>query len=227
MRQGYQIKLNDLADQGAQMCQIAASALQDATEALLTADLALAQDVIALGVAVDGMRSSAEASALRILALEAPVATDLRRVLTALWIVSDVQRMSTLAIHVAQAARRRHPAQVVPEPVRPIFQRMGHVGVHLAEQAGQVLRERNVDLAVTMQTQDDLMDDLHREMFAAVLAATWPHGVGAAVEVSLLSRFYERFADHAVAVAQRVVFLVTGENPARHPAGGSSKTETI
>jgi len=212
MRQAYQIRLNDLGDHGARMCQVASDALRDATTALLTADLALAEKVIAVDVQLDEMRSSAETVAFEILALQAPVASDLRAVISALWIVADLQRMGALAIHVAKAARRRHPAQVIPAEVRPIFERMGRVGVHLADQAGRVLLNRDVELARLVQSEDDLMDDLHQEMFAALLSPNWAHGVEPAVDLSLLGRFYERFADHAVAVARRVIFLVTGEN---------------
>jgi phosphate transport system protein len=212
MREAYQIRLNDLGDHGAQMCQVASDALRDATNALLTADLQLAEKVIATDVQLDEMRANAETVALDILALQAPVASDLRAVISALWIVADLQRMGALAMHVAKAARRRHPAPVVPVEVRPIFERMGRVGVHLADQATQLLRERDVVLARAIETEDDLMDDLHQEMFAALLSPDWAHGVGPAVDLSLLGRFYERFADHAVSVARRVVFLVTGEN---------------
>ena len=212
MRQAYQIRLNNLGDHGARMCQVASDCLRDATKALLTADLALAEKVIATDVQLDEMRADAEAVAFEILALQAPVASDLRAVVSALWVVADLQRMGALAMHVAKAARRRHPAQVIPAEVRPIFERMGRVGVHLADQASLVLRERNVELARVMESEDDLMDDLHQEMFAALLSPDWSHGVEPAVDLSLLGRFYERFADHAVAVARRVVFLVTGEN---------------
>jgi len=212
MRQAYQTRLADLGEHGALMCQVASDALRDATRALLDADLSLAEQVIASDVRLDEMRSNAENVALELLALEAPVASDLRTVVSAMWIVADMQRMGALAIHVAKAARRRHPAHVIPADVRPIVERMGRVGVHLADQAGIVLRERDVDLARQLEVEDDMMDDLQRELFAALLAPGWRHGVGPAVDIALLARFYERFADHAVAIARRVVFLVTGEN---------------
>ncbi len=101
---------------------------------------------------------------------------------------------------------------MIPSEIRPIIERMGRVGVHLADQAGIVLRERDVDLARQLEVEDDLMDDLQRELFASLLAPNWRHGVAPAVDIALLARFYERFADHAVSVARRVVFLVTGEN---------------
>jgi phosphate transport system protein len=212
MRQAYQMRLADLGVHGSMMCEVASNALRDATKALLDADLSIAEQVIASDVKLDEMRSNAENVAVELLALEAPVASDLRTVVSAIWIVADLQRRGALAIHVAKAARRRHPAHVIPAEIRPIVERMGRVGVHLADQAGVVLRERDIDLARQLEVEDDLMDDLQRELFAAMLDPAWRHGVGPAVDIALLARFYERFADHAVAVARRVVFLVTGEN---------------
>lgn len=212
MRQVYQDRLAELGQQGARMCQVAGDAVRDASTALLTGDLVLAEQVIARDVELDRMRADAEDTALRLLALQAPVATDLRVVVSAIWIVADLQRMGALAIHIAKAARRRHPAEVVPAEVRPVFERMGLVAIHLAGKAEQVLRERDVELARTLDVDDDLMDDLHREMFALLEDPTWRYGPAVAVDVALLGRFFERFADHAVAVARRVIFLVTGEN---------------
>jgi phosphate transport system protein len=212
MRQAYQLRLAELGEHGFAMSQFTSESLRKATRALLDADLSLAEQVIASDLQLDQMRASAENVALELLALESPVARDLRVVVSAMWIVSDLQRMGQLAIHVAKAARRRHPAHVIPMDVRPIIERMGRVGVHLADEAGLVLRERDIELARRLEVEDDLMDDLQRELFIAMLAPTWRHGVPPAVDIALLSRFYERFADHAVAIARRVVFLVTGEN---------------
>jgi phosphate transport system protein len=194
------------------MCQVASDAMRDATSSLLHCDLSLAEQVMSRDVRIDEMRANAEEVALELLALQAPVASDLRVVVSALWIVADLQRMGALAIHVAKAARRRHPNAVLPSEMRPVFDRMGRVAVHLANQAERVLLERDVELARSLESDDDLMDDLHREMFSMLNDPDWSHGAGMAVDIALLGRFYERFADHAVAIARRVIFLVTGEN---------------
>ena len=212
MRQAYQIRLADLGEHGARMCQVASDAMRDATSSLLLCDLSLAEQVMSRDVHIDEMRANAEEVALELLALQAPVASDLRVVVSALWIVADLQRMGALAIHVAKAARRRHPNAVLPSEMRPVFDRMGRVAVHLANQAERVLLERDVELARSLESDDDLMDDLHREMFSMLNDPGWSHGAGVAVDIALLGRFYERFADHAVAIARRVIFLVTGEN---------------
>jgi phosphate transport system protein len=194
------------------MCRLAAETMRDAHRSLLDADLALAERVIANDIPLDEMRSRAEESAFELLALQSPVATDLRSVVSALWIVADLQRMGTLAIHVAKAARRRHPNAVLPNAIRPTFERMGSVAMHLADRTAVILADRDVELARGLAAEDDLMDDLHKDMFAALMSPEWSYGVKAAVDISLLGRFYERYGDHAVAVARRVIFLVTGEN---------------
>ncbi len=212
MRQTYHIRLDALGEQGARMCSLAGRALQDATEALLQANLYLAEQVIGCDAQLDAMRSDAEGVALELLTLQSPVASDLRVLVSALWIVSDLQRMGELAIHVAKVARRRYPAMAVPIPIRPLIRQMGVVGGELAESAEQVLRWRDVDLAHSLARQDDAMDELQDKVLDAVHSPSWAAGVESAVDAAMLSRFYERFGDHAVAVSRRVIFLVTGEN---------------
>ncbi len=148
-----------------------------------------------------------------LLALQAPVAGDLRSVVGSIQIVADVDRMGALALHVAKIARRRHPQHVLPEEVNGYFAEMGRVAVELGNAAQEVLLTRDPEKAARIQEEDDAMDDLHRHLFTVLMDREWKHGVTPAVDVTLLSRFYERFADHAVEVARRVIFQVTGTYP--------------
>ncbi len=218
MRQAYLLGLAELDRETEAMCTVAGGYLRDATQALLTADLALAEQVIGSQSRLMQLRETAETRAVQLLTLQAPVAADLRKVVTALWNVGDLSRMGVLAGHIAKTARRRHPTAVVPQTVRPIIERMGRFAAHVADQTSVVLSERDIHLARRLEAQDAQMDDEERAIFAAVLAPTWSHGVEAAIDVSLLARFYERFADHAVFVTRRVSFLVTGNRPAALPA---------
>ena len=109
MRDAYQEQLDELADGLADMCELVADALAKATRALLENDLQLAEEVITEDIRIDDVRDSAEAKAFALLALQAPVATDLRIVVSAIHGAGDIERMGDLALHVAQAARRRHP----------------------------------------------------------------------------------------------------------------------
>jgi phosphate transport system protein len=184
-----------------------------ATRALLEADLHLAEQVIAEDLRIDDLRIAAEEKAFAMLALQSPVATDLRVVISAIHGAGDIERMGDLALHVAQAARRRHPQPVLPVEVAGYFAEMGVVGVALARKAADVIRTRDVATAATLEADDDAMDDLHRHIFSMLMAPSWAHGVGPAVDITLLGRFYERYADHAVTVARRVVYVVTGRMP--------------
>jgi phosphate transport system protein len=90
---------------------------------------------------------------------------------------------------------------------------MGRVAVELARDAEQVILNKDIEQARSLEAADDEMDDLHRRLFGVIMEPDWPHGVASAVDVTLLGRFYERYADHAVSVAKRVVFVVTGRMP--------------
>ncbi len=213
MRDQYQEQLSTLADALADMCLQVATAMERATRSLLEADLQLAEQVIAEDVRIDDLRTDAEEKAFGLLALQSPVATDLRVVIAAIHGAGDIERMGDLALHVAQAARRRHPQPVLPSEVAPYFAEMGRIAAALARKAADVIRTRDVAEAITLESDDDAMDDLHRHIFSVLMARTWTHGVGPAVDIALLGRFYERYADHAVTVARRVVYVVTGRMP--------------
>lgn len=213
MRDTYQEQLDELASGLADMCDEVARAMARATTALLEADLQLAEQVISEDVKIDDVRAAAEHRAFGLLALQAPVATDLRVVVAAIHGAGDIERMGDLALHVAQAARRRHPQSVLPDEVKSYFAEMGRVGVELAEKAGRVIRTRDLDAANELEADDDAVDDIHQHMFTVLMDRNWTHGVSAAVDVALLARFYERYADHAVAVARRIVYVVTGQMP--------------
>jgi phosphate transport system protein len=213
MRDAYTEQLDELADALAGMCEDVALAMEKATRALLGADLQLAEQVIDEDIRIDEIRHSAEEKAFALLVLQAPVATDLRIVVSAIHGAGDIERMGDLALHVAQAARRRHPQPVLPDEIAPYFAEMGRVGVALARKAGAVIRSRDLAAAAELESDDDAMDDLHKHMFTVLMDRNWNHGVEAAVDVTLLARFYERYADHAVAVARRIVYVVTGQMP--------------
>jgi phosphate transport system protein len=213
VRDQYQDQLAALADALADMCLQVATAMERATRALLEADLQLAEQVIAEDLRIDDLRTDAEEKAFGLLALQSPVATDLRVVIAAIHGAGDIERMGDLALHVAQAARRRHPHPVLPAEMAPYFAEMGRIGAALARKAADVMRTRDVETAATLEADDDAMDDLHRHIFSVLMAPSWAHGVGPAVDIALLGRFYERYADHAVTVARRVVYVVTGRMP--------------
>jgi phosphate transport system protein len=163
---------------------------------------------------IAAMSAAAEDNAFKLLALQAPVAGDLRAIVSSIQIAANVNRMGGLALHVAKVARRRHPEHALPEQVNGYFAEMGRVAVELGNAAQDVLLSGDPQKAARIDHEDDAMDDLHRHLFSVLMDREWKHGVAAAVGVTLLGRFYERFADHAVEVGQRVIFQATGKVPA-------------
>lgn len=213
MRVIYNEQMADLAHLLGEMAGFAGSSMEQATQSLLHADLAQAEQVIGESDRIAEMIADAEEKAFALLALQSPVAGDLRQVVSAIQIVNDVNRMGTLALHVAKATRRRHPNQALPESVNGYFAEMGRIAVSMGAGAKEVLETRDPERAAQLNQDDEAMDDLHRHLFTLLMDREWKHGVAAAVDVTLLGRYYERFADHAVEIGRRVIFLVTGVLP--------------
>ncbi|UGT53195.1 phosphate signaling complex protein PhoU [Nocardia asteroides] len=213
MRVIYNEQMADLANLLGEMAGLAGQAMEQATQSLLQADLALAEQVIGEQDRISVMISEAEEKAFALLALQAPVAGDLRQVVSAIQIVNDVNRMGTLALHVAKVTRRRHPNHALPEAVNGYFAEMGRIAVNMGAGAKEVLETRDPERAAQLNQDDEAMDDLHRHLFTLLMDREWKYGVASAVDVTLLGRYYERFADHAVEIGRRVIFLVTGVLP--------------
>lgn len=216
MRDAFHEDLDRLSDQLVEMTRLASSAMSRATTALLDADITLAESVIESDDQIDALREELDMRAIDLLARQQPVATDLRIVVTAMRMSSDIERMGDLARHVAKVARLRFPHSAVPADLRATILQMGQVAERIVEKAGSIIAAKDAEAALTLEKDDDAMDDLHRELFAHLADDRWSHGTEAAVDITLVGRYYERFADHAVSVARRVVFLVTGEWEPEH-----------
>lgn len=213
MRAAFHDQLDSVFDDLATICGEVEVAVRQATQALLTADETIAEQVISADAQIDAARDLVEDKAFGLLSLQAPVAGDLRVVVAALRMVSDLERMGDLSVHVAKIARLRVPGVAVPEPARPTIEQMAEVAESMVHRAADVIRTRDVEAAADLRADDETMDKLRRASFTELLGQDWPHGVEAAVDLALLGRYYERISDHAVSIANRVVYVVTGEQP--------------
>jgi len=211
MREEFQADLNEVSRLLVTMAEAVRAALRKATTALLTADLKSAETVIERDVEVDAIYAQVEAKVADTIARQAPVASDLRMVITALHISADLERMGDLAEHVAKTAQRRHPSPAVPSELRPVFKKMAAAADHMAEKITTVLANPSAELAAELERDDDRMDELERDLFKILLDDDWPYGAETAIDGALLGRFYERYADHAVNVGEQMIYLVTGE----------------
>jgi phosphate transport system protein len=185
-------------------------AMENATTALLTADLNLAEKVIAEDLIIDQIQHDLDAKTITLIAQQGPVATDLRTLVTSLRMSADLERMGDLAHHIAKSARMRYPATAVPPELSLTIEEMSRVCSKIIEKVALVVKNRDTERALEVERDDDEIDSLHRKIIQTLLDPSWKHGVETAVDMTLLGRYYERCADHAVSIARRVYFLVTG-----------------
>jgi phosphate transport system protein len=213
MRDAYADQLDSIRDDLLTMTRLVGNAVSSATNALLDGDAAVAEKVISDDVAIDSLRVAIENNSFELLSLQNPVAGDLRMLVASLRMVSEFERMGDLAVHVAKIARLRVPEVAVPDEVVPTIARMAAVAEVMIAKVGHVIANSDVAAAEELEEVDEEMDKLRRSSFRELLGSDWKHGVEPAVDIALLGRYYERIADHAVSIARRVVFLVTGEQP--------------
>lgn len=211
LRTAYHDKLEELRVDLVRMCDLVGEAMRKATTALLEADRELAESVIGADSEIDAMTGTIEEHCTELLALQAPVGHDLRAVIGALRISASLERMGDLAVHVAKQARLRSPYHVVPQELTPVFADMGRLVGLIARKAGEVIDSQDLSKGVEVEAIDDEVDSLHAGLFAKLQNHAWPHGNEAIVDLTLLSRYFERFADHAVSITRRVVTVTTGE----------------
>ena len=213
MRDAFGDQLDAIRDDLVAMAQLVQTAVNRATQALLDGDAALAEDVITADGQVDAMVQKLEDQSFELLSLQNPVAGDLRMLVSSLRMVSEFERMGDLAVHIAKIARLRTPETAVPAEVVPMIARMAAVAEVMVAKVEYVIANSDVRAAHELEEIDEEIDKLRRKSFRELLGSDWTHGVEPAVDVALLGRYYERIADHAVSIARRVVFLVTGEGP--------------
>jgi phosphate transport system protein len=213
MRTAYHDQLDAIVDDLIRLTGLVQEATSQASTALLSADSGVAERVIAGDRAIDALRDDIEARAFELLALQQPVAGDLRMLVAAVRMVADLERMGDLAVHVAKVAQLRVPEVAVPPDLLPIMSRMSDVAIHMIGSVAEVIASRDVDAARSVERDDEEMDELRRRSFRLMLGDSWAYGVEPAIDNALLGRYFERIADHAVSLARRVVYLVTGEAP--------------
>jgi len=211
MRAEFQADLSDVSTLLVAMADEVRSAMKRATTALLDADSGMAEGVITGDAAVNDLHKEVEVKVYDLLARQAPVASDLRLVVTALHVAADIERMGDLAKHVAKTALRRHPVRAVPDELILVIRDMAAVADRIAGKISSVLASPDATSAADLEREDDAMDELHKGLFVVLLGSAWRNGVESAIDGALLGRFYERFADHAVNAGHHMHFFVTGE----------------
>lgn len=211
MREVFQQELKEVQDRLVEIAGDVTRIMENASKAFTTSDVALADQAIASAEAIATKALTLDELAIRILARQSPVARDLRILVSALRMSASLERMGALAGHIAQIARFRFPGSAVPAALLPVFEEMGALDVQLAKQVTALLADPDVDVARSIQAEDERVDELHRGVFEVVLADSWKENAMFTVDVTLASRYHERFADHVVDISSKVSYLTTGE----------------
>ena len=211
MRDVFQHEMREVQDRLVEIAELVVVSIRGATQAFNDGDVALAETVIQNDQRIDALTVVLDELSIQILARQNPVARDLRIVVSALRISASLERMGDMAEHIAQLARYRFPDKVVPKSLRGTFKEMGRLDVLIAERLVELLRTQDPRVADELRDQDDEIDELHASVFDKVLGETWKGATVDTVDATLASRYHERFADHAVSIAKKVQYLVTGD----------------
>ncbi len=213
IRSAFQDELDGVSQSLVDLTNMVSESIVKSSKALLSADLKLAEEVIATDAKIDDYQHDLDTRIIDIIARQQPVASDLRALITALRMSADLERMGDLSHHIAKVARLRHPNNAIPNDLVLAFTEMGYVAEKLSTKVATVITTRDTDMALQVEKDDDEMDDLHRKVISGIISNGSSITVESAIDLTLLGRYYERCADHAVAVARRVYFLVKGEFP--------------
>jgi phosphate transport system protein len=211
MREVFHQSLEELQHGLVEISELVTTAMTDAVHAFSTSDVELAEQVIDADSVIDEKAVALDELAIEILARQQPVARDLRIVVMSLRVSASLERMGDIAEHIAQLTRMRFPERAIPKGLKSTFTKMGELDVQVAGKLTELLRTQDLDLAAQIRDADDDIDELHASVFEKVLSDSWKGETAATVDATLASRYHERFADHAVSISKKVVYLATGD----------------
>lgn len=228
IRRAYHESLDDLRIHVVRLGFLVSEAIGAGTQALLDADLAAADRVISADHEIDEMTRTVEEACYTTLALQQPMASDLRMVMAVLRCIHELERTGDLVVNIAKATRQLYPLELPPR-IRTLLEQMGNQARLQLRLAIEAFAEFDAPLALALDDMDDVMDDLQRELFRTILTLGEADESGRqqSIQVALVGRYYERIADHAVNVGQRVAYIVTGDIPGMEMHATSANGEGL
>lgn len=211
MRKVFQAELHQIGEGLIEISSLVNDAISKSTQAFATANLQAAQEVIAADARIDFLQNDLDERAIDVLALQGPVASDLRMIVGSLRMSASLERMGDLARHISQLTRLRFPQQVIPVSLTATFAELAQLDILISEKVTELLDSRDLELVSDIMAAKAQISKLHRTVFQAMAAPEWQETAATTVDVTLASRYFERFGDHGVSVARKVSYLVTGE----------------
>ena len=213
LRAAYRENLEAFNQDLIAMCDTVCTIMDHASSALLEQSLDDAETALSEIDSLKEISERCEERSMSLLALQSPVAGDLRQVLSALYVVENFERMGSLARNIALLARLRHPAPVYPAPLQGYIEELTRLVREMGATTRALLDNPDPDVAVELHNIDEGVDDMRAFLQTLVSDRKWEHSTREAVDLAMLARYYERYADRCVNVAGRMVFLVTGLKP--------------
>jgi len=213
-RKTFHQELDEIRDEIVRLAALVSEFIPRGTEVLLANDMQGALDLIEADDELDSLTLRIEEQCYHVLALQQPMASDLRSIVTAVWLTGELERSGDLMVNVAKGARRIYGADLDPR-LRGLIERMSEEAGRLMKLAVDAYVERNASLGAALDDIDDGLDQLHRDYIEAIMESHAVAGLTlqAAVQLALIGRYYERIGDHAVNIGQRVQYMVTGWMP--------------
>lgn len=217
IRKGFHRELDDVRADVVKMAAMATEMMTRATDTLLDADMLMAQAIIDHGDEIDVLSQSIEDRCFRLLALQGPMAADLRAIAATMRINSDLERSADLAVNIVKGARRIYGQPLTPR-LRGIIALMSEEAVRMVRLAIDAYTENDGPLGAALDDIDNRLDQLQSEFVQAMFEAHSEEGLALqpAVQLALIARYYERIGDHAVNIGERVAFMASGAAP-EHP----------
>lgn len=234
IRKTFHQELDEVRDEIVRLAAMVTEVIPRGTDALLANDLAEAQSIIDGDDVFDSLSLEIEERCYQLLALQQPMAGDLRAIVTALRLTSEIERSGDLVVNIMKGARRMYGVEFDPR-LRGLIARMSEQAQRLFKLAMDAYVEHNAGLAAALDDMDDRLDLLHKDYIQAIFESHSSTNIDlqAAVQLALIGRYYERIGDHAVNMGERVRYMVTGWLPeqagaarARLRDGGTSNSPT-
>jgi phosphate transport system protein len=202
----YHQHLEAIESKVIELFALVADGMAGVTDALLAGDRDLVAVLAERESVIDALYLEIEDLVNQLVALQAPVARDLRFLLSVLRIVPELERSHDLVVHIARLGQKSLGDEISPRS-RGLLDRMGRLGTEMWRQAGDCWYQRDGAAAALLEIRDDEMDELHAALVAEIASGRMPLSV--AMDMTLVARFYERLGDHAVNIARRVVYLAS------------------
>ncbi len=212
-RHAFDRALEELQQEILRMGSLVEQSIYNSVHSLATKNEKLAEEVIKGDAVIDQMETDIEHQCLKLIATQQPIACDLRKISTGFKIITDLERMADHSVDIARVTKRL-AGQPLIKPLVDI-PRMAALAQQMVKDGLDAYVKGDVDLAKSLHDKDDEVDHIYAQIFRELLTYMMedPRTITQATYLVFVGRYLERIADHATNIAERVIYLVTGERP--------------